>query len=239
VLVTPAGEEMVRRARIVLEEVGQLVEAARRYDRPLCGRLRLGVIPTIAPYLLPKVLPRVRRRYPELVLQLHEGQTADLLGSLERGELDVLLLALEARLTGVETLALFEDPFVVGAPSGHRLAKRKRVREQDLAGESILLLEDGHCLRDQALSYCNRTGVDEATDFRASSLPTLVQMVAGGAGVTLLPGLSVPVEGKARGLSVIPFGDTPPIRTIGLAWRPTSARADEFRLLGELLDPSA
>ncbi|MDJ0853170.1 MAG: LysR substrate-binding domain-containing protein, partial [Myxococcota bacterium] len=151
VLVTPAGEDLVRRARRVLEEAGHLVEAARVYSRPLCGRLRLGVIPTVAPYLLPRVLPAVRKRYPELVLQLHEGQTAELLDRLQRGELDLLLLALEAKLASVETLALFEDPFVLAAPASHRLATRKRVCEADLANEPLLLLEDGHCLRDQAL----------------------------------------------------------------------------------------
>jgi LysR family hydrogen peroxide-inducible transcriptional activator len=239
VLITPAGEELVRRARIVLEEAGHLVEAARVLDRPLCGQLRLGVIPTIAPYLLPSALPRIRERYPELSFRLHEGQTADLLAQLRLGQLDLLLLALEARLSAVEMLPLFEDPFVVAAPVSHPLARRRRVREADLAGEPMLLLEDGHCLRDQALTYCDRVGVEEASDFRASSLPTLVQMVAGGSGVTLLPTLSLPVEGKAKGLVVIPFVGSSPFRTIGLAWRPTSPRAEEYCLLGELLKPSA
>jgi LysR family hydrogen peroxide-inducible transcriptional activator len=238
VLITPAGEELVRRARIVLEEAGHLVEAARVYDRPLCGQLRLGVIPTIAPYLLPRVLPTIRERYPELSFWLHEGQTADLVDQLQRGQLDLLLLALEARLSGLETLSLFEDPFVVAASASHPLARRKRVREADLTGEPMLLLEDGHCLRDQALSYCDRAGVAEASDFRASSLPTLIQMVAGGSGLTLLPTLSLPVEGKATGLVVIPFAGPSPFRTIGLGWRPTSPRAEEYRLLGELLRPN-
>ncbi len=238
VLVTPAGEEMVRRARRVLQEVGHLVEAARGADRPLVGRLRLGVIPTVAPYLLPQVLPGVRERYPELVLRLDEGQTADLVERLGRGELDLLLLALEAELGAVETLALFEDPFLVATPPSHRLATRKRIGEADLAGETLLLLEDGHCLRDQALTFCNRAGIEEAADFRASSLPTLVQMVAGGSGVTLLPALAVPVEGRAGGLAVIPFRKPAPHRTIGLAWRRGSPRAGEFRLLAELLEPA-
>ncbi len=238
VLVTPAGEELVRRARSVLGEVGHLVEAARVHSRPLCGRLRLGVIPTVAPYLLPAVLPGVRERYPELTLQLHEGQTAALLEALQRGELDLLLLALEAKLGAVQTLALFEDPFVLAAPAAHRLATRKRVGEADLADEPLLLLEDGHCLRDQALAFCNQAGVAEA-DFRASSLPTLVQMVAGGSGLTLLPTLALPVEAKAGDLAVVPFRKPAPGRTVGLAWRPTSPRAEDFRLLAELLRPAA
>ena len=197
------------------------------------------MIPTVAPYLLPRSLPRLRERYPELTFQLYEAQTADLLTQLHQGKLDLLLLALEARLSRVSTEPLFRDPFVVVTSASHRLAKRKRVRETDLTGEAILLLEDGHCLRDQALSLCNQAGVEEHSDFRASSLPTLVQMVAAGSGVTLLPSLALAVEGQAEHLAVIPFCKPAPYRTIGLAWRPTSARADEYRLLGELLKPSA
>lgn len=237
VLITPAGEEMVARARRVRVEVAHLVEAAQRHDRPLTGRLRLGVIPTVSPYLLPRALPRVRERYGELRLLLREGRTAELLALLHAGELDLLLLALEARLGGVETAALFRDPFVLAVARSHRLAKRKRVSEADLAGESILLLDDGHCLRDQALSFCNQVGIDEQPDFRASSLPTLVQMVAGGSGSTLLPTLASEVEGRTQQLGLIPFRGPAPYRTIGLAWRPTSPHAADYRLLGELLRP--
>lgn len=237
VLILPAGEEFIRRAREVLAAVDDLVEAARVHDRPLGGRLRLGVIPTVAPYLLPQVLPRVRDRYPELTIQLHEGQTDDLLMRLHHGKLDLLLLALEAPLGAVETVALFQDPFVVAAPASHRLASRKLAREADLTGEQLLLLEDGHCLRDQALALCNQAGVGEEADFRASSLPTLVQMVAGGSAVTLLPTLALPVEGRFENVAVIPFRRPQPYRTIGLAWRPTSPRAGEYTRLGELLKP--
>jgi len=235
VLLTLAGEEIVRRAREVLASVGQLVEAARVASAPMTGRLRLGVIPTIAPYLLPRVLPRVRARYPDLHFELHEGQTADLLERLRRGELDLLLLALEAPLGNVETLALFRDPFLVAMPASHRLAARKRLSEADLGDDEVLLLEDGHCLRDQALAFCNQAGVEEAADFRATSLPTLVQMVAGGSGVTLLPTLAAPVEGKAENLALVSFREPAPYRTIGLAWRPTSSRGGEYRQLGELM----
>jgi LysR family hydrogen peroxide-inducible transcriptional activator len=239
VLITPPGEEIVRRAREVLASVGQLVETARIQSAPMTGRLRLGVIPTIAPYLLPRVLPLVRKRYPELNFELREGQTADLLARLHRGELDLLLLALEARLSGVETAALFRDSFLVAMPASHRLAARKRLTEVDLAGEEILLLEDGHCLRDQALAFCNQAGVEEAANFRATSLPTLVQMVAGGAGVTFLPTLAAPVESKAANLALVSLRKPAPYRTIGLAWRPTSPRGNEYRLLGELMKPSS
>ncbi|HXV36463.1 MAG TPA: LysR substrate-binding domain-containing protein [Myxococcota bacterium] len=238
VLITAEGEQIVQRARELLAGAAHLVEAARVLSAPLTGRLRLGVIPTIAPYLLPQLLPRVRERYPALRVELREGQTAELVALLLRGELDLLLLALEARLAGVESSALFRDEFAVAMPASHPLAARKRLADSDLAGESILLLEDGHCLRDQALAVCDQAGVEEAANFRASSLPTLVQMVAAGSGVTLLPSLAVAVEARAANLAVVAFRDPAPYRTIGLAWRPTSPRADEFRLLGELMIPS-
>ena len=237
VLVTRVGEEIVARARDVLLRVDHMVEASEALERPFSGEIALGVIPTVAPYLLPEVLPRARVRYPDLRFRLHEGQTHELLALLDRGELDLLLLALEADLGNVATASLFEDPFVLAVPEGHRLAKRRSVTEGGLAGEPMLLLTDGHCLRDQALSLCTQAGVREASDFRASSLPTLVQMVAGGAGMTLLPSLSLAVEGKTPGISVVRFRKPAPHRTIGVAWRPSSPRAGEFEELGAALTP--
>jgi len=235
VLITPVGAELAGRARRILVEVDDLVDAVGAFTRPLCGRLSLGVIPTIAPYLLPKVMPRLREHFPELTLLLHEGQTAILVEALERGELDLLLLALEAPLEGVETLALFRDDFVVALPRRHRLAARRGVSERDLAAESVLLLDDGHCLRDQALAICGAAPADHADDFRASSLATLVQVVASGVGITLLPEMAVPVEAAGAGLKTVRFRKPVPHRTIGLAWRPTSHRAEEYRMLGEQL----
>jgi LysR family hydrogen peroxide-inducible transcriptional activator len=237
VLVTPAGEDVVRRARAILAEAADLEEAARRRARPFVGLLRLGVIPTVAPYLLPRVLPAVRRAHPELRLRLDEGQTAALVESAWQGELDLVLVALEADLGGLATLALFRDPFVAAFPSGHPLARRKAIREADLGRAEILLLSDGHCLRDQVLGVCEAAGAAELGDVRASSLPTLVQMVAGGEGTTLLPRLALPVEGRTPDLAIVPFRAPAPARTIGLAWRPSSPRADEFRALGALLVP--
>jgi len=238
VLLTPAGHELVRRARAVLAEARGLVETANALQRPLCGTLRLGVIPTVAPYLLPRALPRVRRQHPELRLSLREAQTADLVASLARGELDVLLLALEAPLGELATRALFRDPFHVALPAGHRLAHRRRLREKDLADEPVLLLDDGHCLRAQALAVCREAGAEEQSDFRATSLGTLIEMVCGGAGVTLLPELALRSEARRAGLAVVPFAKPEPHRTIGLAWRPTSGRAAEFALLAESISPS-
>src|SRR5262245_3885329 len=231
VLLTPAGEALVRRARAVLAEARGLVETANALQRPLSGALRLGVIPTVAPYLLPRALPRVRRRHPELRLRLREAQTGDLVAALERGELDVLLLALEAPLGDLATRALFRDPFHVALPAGHRLAPRPRLRDLALAVEPVLLLEYGHCLRSQALAVCRDAGADEQSDFRATSLGTLIEMVCGGAGVTLLPELSLRSEARRAGLAVVPFAKPSPHRTIGLAWRPSSGRAAEFALL--------
>ncbi len=239
-LVTAAGREVLGHARQVLSAVEALHEAARGVNQPLAGRLRLGVIPTVAPFLLPAALPAVRRAFPALRLELHEAQTDQLVKSLERGDLDLLLLALEAPLGDVATLPLFEDAFLLAVPRGHRLAERKRVRESDLAGEAVLLLEDGHCLRSQALSVCSRAGASEMGDFRASSLSTLIPMVAGGAGVTLLPALATRVSaGLDRDLCLVPFAKPQPKRMIGFAWRKTSPRMRELSELGQLfLTPS-
>ena len=238
VLLTRAGEEAVRRARQILVEVEDLEEAARHAGARLEGPLRLGVIPTVAPYLLPRVLPEVRRLHPKLRLQLHEAQTERLVERLRGGELDLVLLALEAELgEGLTTHPLFVDAFVAALPPGHRLARRRTLREEDLKGEGVLLLSDGHCLRDQTLRVCEASGAPELADFRASSLTTLVQMVAGGAGLTLLPELALAVEAKTAELVIVPFRAPAPRRTIGLAWRAASQRGDEFRAMGELLVP--
>jgi LysR family hydrogen peroxide-inducible transcriptional activator len=244
VLVTPAGEELVARARRVLAEVGDLVERARILREPFTGTLRLGVIPTVAPYVLPLAFPALRRAFPGLRVLLREGQTSTLVAEALDGRLDLLLLALEADLGGLETRPLYRDPFVLIAPRGTLPAGRKTVRTEELAELDILLLEDGHCLRDQALSVCRSGGARELGDFRASSLNTLVRMVSSGQGATLLPAMAVDHEvHRADGLEVRPFagrggqggrGGTP-ARTIGLAWRPSSARAEELRAIGDVI----
>ena len=238
VLLTPEGERLLPLARSILTRAGELVETARSLTRPLSATLRLGVIPTVAPYLLPRVLPIIRQRHPDLRILLHEDFTHRLLALLGEGRMDLLLLALEADLGDVATLPLAADPFLVAVPGGHRFGARKRLTQADLSGEPVLLLDDGHCLRDQALEVCRSGGAGEVGDFRAGSLNTLVQMVAGGIGITLLPQLAVDVECRPPSPVVIrPFRKPAPARTIGLAWRPSSPREHEFRLLGELLAP--
>lgn len=235
VLPTESGAGLVDSARRILNDLNDLTQAAHAFGSPLAGTLRLGVIPTVAPYVLPQAMAEVATRHPDLRLLLREGQTDDLIQSLNDGQLDVLLLALEADLQGATTMELSLDRFVLAVPPDHRFKRRKRVRMTDLAGEQVLLLEDGHCLRSQALPLCTTAGACEVGDFRASSLTTLVQMVAAGVGVTLLPEMSVAAEAQAsRDLGIIPITNGPS-RTIGMAWRATSMRAREFTLLGETI----
>ena len=238
VMITREGEAVVERARAILLATDEMVEAARVLAVPLSGDLRLGVIPTVAPYLLPEVLPVVRKQYPDLRLLLREDHTARLLERLDRGELDLALLAMEAPLGDVETLPLFRDPFVVAMARSHPLAKKAILSQRDVAAANVLLLEDGHCLREQALEVCRRAGASEAGDFRAGSLATLIQMVVGGMGVTLLPSLCLELETRReRSLAVSRFRRPVPFRTIGLAWRRTSPRGDDYRHLAESLVP--
>jgi LysR family hydrogen peroxide-inducible transcriptional activator len=198
--------------------------------------LRLGVIPTIGPYLLPQVLPRLHARYPEIQLALHESQTGHLLDALAAGELDLLVLALPVGRAEIAMAPLFEDRFNLAVADDHPLAGRATISQQDLLAERLLLLEEGHCLRDQALSLCHAAGANQADDFRASSLATVVQMVVNGYGGTILPDLALPVEASAHPrLCVVPFRQPAPTRTIGLAWRNSSPREPDFVAFGELV----
>jgi LysR family hydrogen peroxide-inducible transcriptional activator len=235
VLLTPVGLALVERAKKLLADLDDMGALAQSHAEPLGGQLRLGVIPTIAPFLMPQALPLLRRACPGLELLLREEQTSRSLNLLDEGKLDAVLLALEADLGDVRTLPLFRDPFVFAAATGHPLATRKHVRAADLRAQRVLLLEDGHCLKDQAWAICQAEGVRDYVDFRATSLATLAQMVSSGAGVTLLPQLSVPTVGSLPGLVVKPFAKPVPYRTIGIVWRPTSPRRELFEAIGEVL----
>jgi len=220
VLTTTAGEHVVTHARSVLVAVEDLLKAARETSDPLTGTLRLGVIPTIAPYLLPWVTPAVAKRWPKLRLALVEQKTDDLLAALRDGTLDVALLAIVDGMDDLTIEVVLEDPFVAALPRFHPLAKKKQVAIADLENEPVLLLEDGHCLREQALALCRSSAAE--TDLRATSLATLVQMVSAGAGVTLLPSVAVDVENRRGQLAIRKLTGRAQGRTICLAWRKTT-----------------
>jgi LysR family hydrogen peroxide-inducible transcriptional activator len=225
VSLTPTGAKVVHRARILLQEADAIVELAKTDRDPLAGQLKLALIPTVGPYLLPHIVGRLKRELPRLKLMLYEYQTESLLDRLRAGEIDAGILALPVPLDGLESAPLYDEPFTLAVPATHPLADRDRVRIDDLRGETLLLLEDGHCLRDQALEVCSRVRVSEAQDYRATSLETLRQMVAAGHGITLLPELAAETPvGSARGLRIKSFVKPAPGRTIGAVWRKSSTR---------------
>jgi LysR family transcriptional regulator, hydrogen peroxide-inducible genes activator len=228
VALTPAGGEIVAAARRVLAAAVDLCAAAQKLGDPFTGALRVGVIPTIAPYLLPEVGPALQRRFPDLRLLFREDRTRVLVAALQAGELDAALLALEADLGDLTHTVIASDPFLLAAPRSSPLARRRVVRAEDLEGAPLLLLDEEHCLRHQALSFCAATRVAEAP-FRATSLGTLAQMVASGAGVTILPALAVPIENRRAQMAIRPFAAPSPSRTVVLAWRPTSPIAAALR----------
>lgn len=222
---TEAGEAIVARARRILEASDEMVQLARTHREPLAGKLRVALLPTIGPYLLPRVAQEVRKRLPQLELMLYEHQTAPMLAKLASGELDLGILALPVPLDGLDARKLYDEAFVVALPKHHRLARRSTLKVDDLAEETLLLLEDGHCLRDQALEVCSRARLQEKTDFRATSLETLRQMVAAGSGITLLPELaSRGAYASAQGVAIRPFTRPHPSRAIGAVWRRSTAR---------------
>ena len=235
-VVTPVGIETVERARRIVKEVEDLVSFTTASRDPLSGTVRMGTIPTVGPFLLPRVLPGLRESYGRLKLYLVEDLTDRHIDSLQRGQLDVVLLALPYDCGAVETAILFEDPFVVGLPREHLLAKETRVKAEHLWREDLLLLKDGHCLRDHALAACRLADRRVTEGFEATSLPTLVQMVDNGLGITLLPTLAVNA-GLLLGTDLVtrPLLSHDAVRKIGLVWRRGTGRRDEFRLLAKEL----
>ncbi|GAB5455489.1 MAG: hydrogen peroxide-inducible genes activator [Henriciella sp.] len=233
---TQAGEAAVERARGILSDTADLVSAAQQAGTPLTGAFRLGAIPTIAPFLLPKTLKALRVAHPSLKLYLREDQTDRLLDALRSRKLDAALIALPWEASGVETMDLGEDEFLLVAPTGHTLTDRDDLKSSDLLDEDVLLLEDGHCLRDHALSICRLPSKRGGADVTATSLPTLVHMVAGGLGVSLLPKLAIDA-GVTSGAEVdLQAFETPLIgRRIGIAWRTGSPRTSEAKMIGEIV----
>ena len=236
VMLTPAGRDIVERARRVLADVEQMRETARRTADPEAGTVRLGIFPTLGPYLLPHVVPGLRARFPRLELLLVEEKTEVLLGMLRDGRLDAAVLALPMHEDWIEAEFLFEEPFMLAVPGAHALGQWAGLKLADLADQNLLLLEDGHCLRDQALEVCTLSGAGEKEGFRATSLETLRQMVAAGVGITLLPMLAVkPPVSPSPDLKLVPFRTPAPSRRIAMAWRRSSAMAGFLRQLAQVL----
>jgi len=235
VRVSAAGVPLVAQARAVLVAAGDLRELGRQLADPFTGTLRIGLIPTISPYLLPEIAPALTRIYPRLTIVWSEDRTGGLVRQANEGAIDAAILALEADLGPLDHAVLLRDPFLLAASPGHPLSTaRRRARVDDLQDVSVLLLDDGHCFRDQALQLCARVGAREA-GFRATSLATLVQMASAGGGVTLLPSIALPVENRRGQLVVRPFAPPGPGRTIALAWRRGSALAPALgRLAGSM-----
>lgn len=233
---TEQGEEIARRARSILASVRDLLDYAKHQEGVLSGVLKLGAIPSIAPYLLPAALPELQRRYPALNLQLRETLTATLVRELVTGDLDVILVALPIEDPEIETHYLFDDRFILATQASKANRRLGHASADMLAQNRLLLLEEGHCLRDQALSYCHMVTPEARESFGASSLATIVQMVANGYGITLLPEMAIASEVHARGdIRLLRFPAPEPKREIGLAWRKTSPRKRDFMQFAELL----
>jgi LysR family hydrogen peroxide-inducible transcriptional activator len=237
VMLTAAGERVAERARVILDEAATIRAVAHQANDPEGGTVRMGLFPTLAPYLLPHVVPALHDRYPNIELLLIEEKTETLLERLRTGSLDVAVLALPVHGDHLEQQKLFTEDFVLAVPTGHPLAATGGLVDPSvLAGEQVLLLEEGHCLRDQALSVCRLTGASERRGFRATSLETLRQMVAAGVGITLLPELAVqPPVPPSTDIQLLRFSEPVPQREIAMLWRPTSIYASLLPGVGELM----
>jgi len=235
---TPVGEKIIERARIALDVVEQIRELARQGRDPLGGPLHLGLIPTLGPYLMPHLLPTLRAHFPELHLFLREDLTANLMERLRQCRLDALILALPVRGDDLETLELFRERFVVALPIGHALTRKESLAAADLDDEPVMLLEEGHCMRDQALAICGSSPSQERDELKATSLETLRQMVAAGVGCTLLPMLAAQPGVGSVGASMVnirPFAAPDAYRSIGMVWRRRYPREPTLRALAEVI----
>lgn len=240
VVILPLGHDIAARARLLLRDAGDIMDVAAAQNEPLTGDLRLGVIPTIGPFLLPAVIPALHQTYPRLRLFLREDQTDHLLEQLRGGEIDLALIALPYELPGLVALELFEDRFQLACPANHALAGKALIIHQELADQPLLLLEEGHCLRGHALDACQLERHGRMAEFEATSLHTLVQMVATGLGITLLPQIAINAHITAgTAIQLIPMAGGAASRRIGLVWRKASPRAAEFALLGKALTPAS
>ncbi len=235
VLITDIGKKIVARSQHILSDIEALKEDAVQAQAPLSSTIRIGIIPTIAPFILPKVLPSLHRDFPNLQLLIREDLSENLANLLLQGELDVLLLALPYPVNNTTSYHLFNDPFVLAYPTGHRLGEVKQLRTRDLQGQDILLLENGHCLRDHALEACKLQSSQLSLAFEATSLHTIVPMVANGVGISLLPEMAINegILSGTKNVSTKEFSERGVWREVGLLWRAKSPRDSEYRLLGE------
>jgi LysR family hydrogen peroxide-inducible transcriptional activator len=235
VTLTPAGQPIIEQAQRVLEEASRIKEIAAAGRDPLAGPLRLGAIYTIGPYLLPRLIPILRRNAPAMPLHIQENFTHRLAESLKRGEVDVILVALPFQEPGVQTRAVYDEPFFVAVPKGHPWETRKRITSEELTGESLLLLGEGHCFRDQVLEICHVVRSKErsslARTVEGGSLETIRQMVASGVGVTVLPATSINASTASDLIRVLPFSKPAPLRRVGLAWRKSFPRPEAIEVL--------
>ncbi len=239
VLLTNIGQQIVAKSQQILSSVDEMRELASQHKDPEAGTLRLGIIPTLAPYLLPRAMKAIEERFPKLKVLLYELQTPDILKKLPAGKLDAALLALPVDHAALESTPVFDEPFFAAIPRKHKLAKLKQLALEDLVGNNILLLEDGHCLRDQALDLCRKVGADEAEGFRATSLETLRHMVASGNGITIIPELAIESSySHSKRIRYIPFKDPIPFRTIVISTRRSSYRQHLAMELGKVISNS-
>ncbi len=232
---TDAGRGVAERAARLLADVDALAASCLTSKVLMSAPLRLGVIPSVAPYLLPQLLAELKSLYPRVELHIRETQTKSLLEELGEGKLDVVLAALPIHQDELVTLPLFEDRFLLAVPADYPVSGRLTASREMMVGERLLLLEEGHCLRDQALAYCDMTQVSGVNTFGVSSLATVAGMVASGHGITLLPELCLNIETLGRDMVIVPFEEPQPFRTLGLVWRVTSPRTADFQELGRLV----
>ncbi|WP_019613701.1 DNA-binding transcriptional regulator OxyR [Psychromonas ossibalaenae] len=235
VIFTQAGLDIVAKAKTILLEARALKEIAKSHNEPMQGTLHIGLIPTVAPYLLPLIIPTIKQHFPELELYLHENQTHVLLKQLEQGELDCLMLAVLPEMQSFQQYKLYDEPLELALAETHRWAKKSSIELSKLSGEHLLMLEDGHCLRDQAMGFCFAAGAIEDNSFKATSLETLRHMISAENGLTLLPQLAIPTNRLQAGIKYIPFKQPVPSREIGLVCRNNSVRKVCFEQLSELI----
>lgn len=235
IALTEIGSEVAERAGRILTDVQDLADFARHRNRTLVGTLRLGIIPSLAPYVLPLVLPRLQARHPELRLEIRETLTKQLVEELERGELDTIMVALPLEDESFEAAKLFEDTFLLAVSAEDAPTPTQRVNAKSIDSRRLILLEEGHCLRDQALAFCSLARTGQPSSLGATSLATVMQMVASGYGITLVPEVAARAEARDPRVELRRFRDPEPARTIGLAWRPTSPRKRDFIALGKIV----